>query len=60
MKKFKVKIVKKLRKFVEVEAESWEDADRIVRTQYNNGDIVVDSDDCVGVKFVIDGVEGYQ
>lgn len=56
MSKFKVKIVEKLQKIVEVEAETYEDAEQKVRCQYRNCDIVLDSGDYVSTVFALDGV----
>lgn len=49
--KQKVKIVETLERVVEVEAESFDEAEEIVREQYRNSDIVLTSDDYIGTEF---------
>lgn len=45
MKKYKVKITETLGKIVEQEAESYEDAEDLVREKYNNDEIELDYSD---------------
>ena len=51
MAKIKVKIVETLQRVVEVEAESFDEAEDKVRDMYRNCDIVLTSDDYVGTDF---------
>lgn len=51
MAKIKVKIVETLQRVVEVEADSFDEAEEKVREQYRNCDIVLTSDDHIGTEF---------
>ena len=51
MKVFKVEITETLRKVVEIEAESQDEADTIARERYSNEDIVLDYSDFMDVEF---------
>lgn len=51
MNKFKVKIVETLQRVVEVEADSFDEAEEKVRDQYRNSNIVLTSDDYIGTEF---------
>lgn len=53
MEKYKVQIIERLIKNVEVDAESEADAESIVRDQYNNQVHILDSDDFSDVDFVV-------
>ena len=57
MKKFKIRIEEKLRRFVEVEAENYQDAEDELQRKYRNSEIVLDSGDFAGVTFSLQGVE---
>lgn len=57
MKKFKIRIEEKLRRFVEVEAENYQDAEDELQRKYRNSEIVLDSGDFAGVTFSLEGVE---
>ena len=56
-KKFKIRIEEKLRKFVDVEAENYAEAEEKLQKQYKNGHIVLGADDFAGVTFSLQGVE---
>ena len=47
----KVKIVETLERVVEVEADSFDEAQGIVESKYCNCEIVLDSDDYTGVEY---------
>ena len=49
--KYKVKIVETLSRIVEVDAKNADDAWGIVKNEYDNENIVLDSDDFDGVEF---------
>lgn len=51
MEKYTVAIVEKLIRRVEVEAESPQEAERIVSRQYANGEIVLDAEDYAYTQF---------
>ena len=51
MEKFKVRIVETLQRIVEVEADSYDEAEEKVKYQYRNCDIVLTSDDYIGTEF---------
>ena len=51
MAKIKVKIVETLQRVVEVEAESFDEAEDKVRDMYRSCDIVLTSDDYIGTDF---------
>ena len=54
MKKFEIRIEEKLRRFVEVEAENYQDAEDEVRRKWKNGEIVLDDGDFVGATFSLE------
>jgi len=51
--KFRVKVTEILQKIIEIDAESNEEAESIVRRQYNSEDIVLDSEDFNDVEFEV-------
>ena len=51
MSKFNVRIVEKLSRIIEVEADSIESAHQKVRDQYHKGDIVLNAEDFDSVDF---------
>lgn len=57
MKKFKIRIEEKLRKFVDVKAENYAEAEEKLQKQYKNQEIVLGADDFAGVTFSLQGVE---
>lgn len=59
-KKFKIMIEEKLRRFVEVEAENYQDAEDELQRKYRNSEIVLDEGDFAGVSFSLQGVEYYD
>lgn len=50
-------IEEKLRRFVEVEAENYQEAEDQLQQQYKKCEIVLDADDFAGVTFSLQGVE---
>lgn len=57
MRKYRVKIVETLKRVVDVEAKTYEEAEAQVRDMYRACDIVLDSGDYYGTEFVPDGEE---
>ena len=55
---YKVEITERLIKAVEVEAETPEEAEDIVRTRYKNEDYILTSDDFFDVDFGAKGIDG--
>lgn len=53
MKEYQVEVVETLIRIVTVEATSEEDAIKFVRYDYNNAELVLDSDDFFDVEFEI-------
>ena len=55
---YKVEITERLIKAVEVEAETPEEAEDIVRIRYKNEDYILTSDDFFDVAFGAKGIDG--
>ena len=51
MRKYDVTITEILRKNVEVEAENYEEAERIVREKWENSEYILDADDFKSVEY---------
>lgn len=52
-KVFKITVEETLAREIEVEAYDVDDAITIVKSQYRNGDIVLDADDFVDVEYLV-------
>lgn len=52
MKKFEIIVNETLERVVEILADTEEEAIELVRFQYNNGSIVLDSNDFIGVDYI--------
>lgn len=53
MKAYKIEITETLQQTIEVEAEDENDALENIKSQYNDGDIVLDSDDFIDVEIEV-------
>ena len=51
MKKYTIEITETLQKQISVEANSYEEAERKVKEQYRNNDIILDSDDYIDTNY---------
>ncbi len=51
--KFFVEITETLQRTVEVEAETVEGSERLVREAYRGGEVVLSSEDCVAAEFAV-------
>lgn len=49
--KYKVVVKETLQRIIEIEAESFEEAKTLVKEQYHNEDVVLDSEDFIIVEF---------
>ena len=51
MKKFNIEITETLQRQIEIEAEDYDEAMKIIKERYRNGEIILDSNDYVDTDF---------
>ena len=53
MKKFNIEITETLQRQIEIEAEDYDEAMKIIKEKYHNCEIVLDSNDYLDTEFIL-------